>query len=144
MFYYINSCLKGRLINGDIANNCYKAIESCSIRFAFIYFCDMKLYPIRQLIFAWLLLFTIAPIGIVKTFHTHKLENTSNDTKHANDNDACNCSICHFELLPFIETSNSQFAVHLPVVYFEPVSYSYKVSSMTSQSPSLRAPPSFI
>lgn len=64
-----------------------------------------------RIIIAWLLLTTLAPIAVVKTFHHHETDWNAISLKgnvtsyHA----YCDCPICHFLLFPFIVTGKSFF-----------------------------------
>jgi hypothetical protein len=99
----------------------------------------MKLYLRRQAIIAWLLLFTIAPMGIVKSFHTHE-KGESSAAHHCSDS-SCDCAICQFHILPFIETSVFHLKVHQIVRPCETVARIFKVRKVALYSYSLRAPP---
>ena len=102
----------------------------------------MKLYLRRQAVIAWLLLFTIAPIGIVKSFHTH--ESGENSATHHCSDSSCNCAICQFHLFPYEKPAVFHLTVHLTVHTVEAVTNIFKVTQIFFYSYSLRAPPLLI
>jgi len=99
----------------------------------------MKLYLRRQAIIAWLLLFTITPIGLVKSFHYHDAGEVS--TAHHCSGSVCNCDICQFHLFPYIKATVYNLTVHFVVRPYETIIRIFKVVKTTSYSYSLRAPP---
>jgi|SRR5574344_1256307 hypothetical protein len=63
----------------------------------------MKRKITKQILFAWLLMFSIAPLGFVKEFHHHKSCDTGTCENHHEESAPDDCSICQFHLLPFEE-----------------------------------------
>jgi len=100
----------------------------------------MKLYLRRQAIIAWLLLFTIAPMGIVKSFHTHESKGIVDAHHHCNDS-GCNCSICQFHLLPYVKPVTFHLTVHLVAQVRDIAEPVFRITQTTPYSYSLRAPP---
>ncbi|WP_321437433.1 hypothetical protein [uncultured Bacteroides sp.] len=99
----------------------------------------MKLYLRRQAIIAWILLFTITPMGIVKSFHTHESKEVC-ATHHCNDS-SCNCAICQFHLLPFVKPTTFYLNVHFVAQTRDVAERIFKVIKINPCSYSLRAPP---
>ncbi len=97
----------------------------------------------RQAGIAWLLLFTIAPMGIVKTFHVHETEKSVTANQHSSG-DACKCLICQFQLLPFVEASSFHLAIQEIAQSYERVVPICKIILKALPSYSLRAPPSLL
>ncbi|WP_353334023.1 hypothetical protein [Bacteroides sedimenti] len=100
----------------------------------------MKLYLRRQAVIAWILLFSIAPMGVVKSIHTHE-EKGITATHHC-DHSSCNCAICQFHLLPYVAPTLLQLTVYLVMHHQETTERTLRVTKVTPYSYLLRAPPS--
>ncbi|MCD8184149.1 MAG: hypothetical protein LUE99_14940 [Bacteroides sp.] len=83
-----------------------------------------------RIIIAWLLLITIMPLFVVKTFHYHESNTTAKSEKGHSHNDPCGqCLICQFTLSPFTQTESFQMHVYVSVIDYEPACYADKVAS---------------
>lgn len=97
----------------------------------------------RRIIMAWLLLATLVPIALVKTFHHHEVDlNVMSVKGNVNAYHAyCNCPICHFLLFPFLVTGKL-FALFFVVSFCEIVLKIISVINFRFHlSYVLRAPP---
>lgn len=100
----------------------------------------------HRIISAWVLLFTLMPLFLVKGFHFHEVEDhgvcshstADNSQQHTLDD---SCSICHFLLSPFVDTPFVSFAFTSLLISVLIFAVFHDMKARVHAVISLRAPP---
>ncbi len=91
---------------------------------------------------AWLLLVTLMPFFMVKTFHHHEGRDVACHSQDGHSQgDSHQCPVCNFTLSPFTQAETFQLHIILPVVDFRPEITVDKVCYAKPYPYHLRAPP---
>ena len=94
---------------------------------------------------AWLLLITIMPLFIIKTFHYHKIVpigiETALASQEGHSHVSGTCPICLFSLSPFVESATFVLEVMQYVILVEPIQCLQNPGLKSISTVLLRAPP---
>lgn len=90
---------------------------------------------------AWLLLMTLMPFFMVKTFHHHEEDAVCHSDSGNSHDSSHQCPVCNFTLSPFTQVETLQLHIVLPVFDYQPKITVDKVCQVKSYPYYLRAPP---
>lgn len=103
----------------------------------------MKVKAKRRITIAWVLLFALMPLFVVKGIHHHNEQKIviSHSEKGSVPTSNDECLICQFTLSPFTQVETVQICCIIPVFLFEPIFHLNRLRFRPTYSQCLRAPP---
>ena len=94
-----------------------------------------------RIFIAWLLLMTLMPFFMVKTFHHHEEDAVCHSDSGNSHDSSHQCPVCNFTLSPFTQVETLQLHIVLPVFDYQPKKTVDKVCQVKSYPYYPRAPP---